>query len=72
MIIVKGMDFPKDCDSCSLCDTKWVSDDDGEAWAFCMPRNEMICQTFTGSDKEVAKAILKKPKWCPLVEVVDE
>ena len=68
-VLVKDMKMPVSCEDCVLCDVKWTSDNDGEAWAFCMLKQKTICHTANGSDKEVATEILKKPDWCPLKEV---
>lgn len=68
-VLVKDMKMPVSCEDCVLCDVKWTSDNDGEAWAFCMLKQKTICHTVNGSDKEVATEILKKPDWCSLKEV---
>ena len=68
-VLVKDMKMPVSCEDCVICDVKWTSDNDGEAWAFCMLKQKTICHTVNGSDKEVATEILKKPDWCPLKEV---
>lgn len=63
-ILIKGIDPPKLCDDCPFSDVRWAEDVGFNASAFCIPLNEWICES--GSDKDVARALLNKFPNCPI------
>ena len=64
-VLIKGVMMPTECEYCGLCR---YYPENGNVW--CNAKNRLLKQGW--KDARWTHLDVKRPEWCPLVEVKDD